>query len=318
MTIRKPLLAALTFLCSIIFSPAAMAAGGERTVPIPFEVSMIALGIVVTSVLTAWFMNYSAPKVRAFGTLLAALGCFAIVVWFTEIIGTGILENPKPNQTPMDSAKPVTLWIQTSIAFIAGLVLLMAAYRQSRNTETLNLPAKNETEKYGLVSRMLHWTTAIVFISLIPMGIFTSMIPEDAWFRNHYYVVHKTIGVTVFGLLVFRLIWNRLSKRPELDASLKPYERKWAHRVHIALYVMMIAVPVTGYVMTSFHGYPTYFFAWELQPLWGESQAYIIWGTFHKYILPYLLYIILGAHILGALKHRFIDKHDSALKRMVG
>lgn len=46
--------------------------------------------------------------------------------------------------------------------------------------------------------------------------------------------------------------------------------------------------------------------------------AYIAWGTFHKYLLPYLLYAILGAHILGALKHHFLDKHDSALKRMVG
>ncbi|OBX17706.1 hypothetical protein A9995_15080 [Erythrobacter sp. QSSC1-22B] len=165
---------------------------------------------------------------------------------------------------------------------------------------------------------MLHWTMAIMFLSMIPMGMFASMIPQDAWFRNHYYVVHKTIGVLIFSLLLVRLIWNRRSKRPELDASLKPAERKWAHRVHILLYVLLLAMPVTGFVMTSYHGYPTFFFAWELQPLWGESDAYIIWGTFHKYILPYLIYIILGAHILGALKHHFIDRHTTALKRMVG
>jgi cytochrome b561 len=280
--------------------------------------SWIALAIIVTSVLTAWFMNYRAPKVRALGTLLAALGCFVVVFWFANILGTGILENPKPNQTPMDSAKPAMLWMQATVALAAGLMLLFAAFRQSKNDDALELPTANEPDRYGFVSRMIHWTTAILFIALIPMGIFSSMIPEGTSFRNDYYVVHKTIGMLVFGLLIIRLAWNRKSKRPTLDASLKPAEHKWAHRVHIMLYVMMIAVPVTGYMMTSFHGYPTYFFGLEIQPFWGKSDAYLIWGTFHKYILPYLLYIILGAHILGALKHHFIDKHDGALKRMVG
>lgn len=81
----------------------------------------------------------------------------------------------------------------------------------------------------------------------------------------------------------------------------------------------MVAVPLTGFIMTSYHGYPTFFFAWELPPLWAPSDtATIIWGSLHKYLLPYLLYVVLGAHVLGALKHRFIDKHEDAFKRMVG
>ncbi len=295
----------------------ALAAVAQNPTPIPSG-GWFALAIILASILTAWALNYSAPKVRVFGTVLAALGCFAVVIWFSQILGTGILEHPKPNQTPMDSAKPALLWMQASVAFIAGSMLLMAAYRQSKSSEVLEIGAKNEPERYGRVSRIVHWTTAILFIALIPIGIFASMIPTDSWFVRPYYVVHKTIGVTVFVLLVFRLLWNRHSKRPELDASLKPAERKWAHRVHITLYVMMLAVPITGYVMTSMHGFGTYIFEWEIPPILPKSQAYIIWGTFHKYLLPYLLYIILGAHILGALKHHFIDKHDGALKRMVG
>ena len=58
-------------------------------------------------------------------------------------------------------------------------------------------------------------------------------------------------------------------------------------------------------------------FFWELPPLWEQSNVYQIWGGFHKYLLPYIVYIILGAHVLGALKHQFIDKHDSAFKRIV-
>lgn len=280
--------------------------------------SWIALGIILASIATAWTMNYHAPKVRVYGTLLAASGCFAVTAWFMFfVLGAGILEDPKPNQTPMDSAKSAFLWLQAAVAFLAGLLLLRASFLQRKNVETLELPSTNEQDLYGLVSRLLHWTIAILFISLIPMGIFTSMIPEDTSFRNDYYIVHKTIGVTVFLLILVRLAWNWHSKRPALDASLKPWERKLAHGVHISLYGMMIAFPITGYVMTSMHGFGTYIFAWEVPPFLDKNEAYVIWGTFHKYLLPYLLYIILGAHILGALKHHFIDKHQNAFKRMM-
>ena len=278
----------------------------------------VSMGIVFLSVLTSWALNYSASRVRVFGTILAAVGCLLIAAWFfLFIINSGILENPKPNQTPLDSAKPSLLWIQSITALLTGLFLLYIASRQSKNTSVLALTAKNESNRYGKVSRMLHWTIAILFISLIPMGIFASMIPEDTEYRNAYYVVHKTIGVTVFLLVIVRLIWNRLSLRPSLDSALTSREEKLAHRAHNTLYFMMLAIPITGFMMTSYHGYETYFFFWEMQPLWEQSEIYQVWGGFHKYLLPYLLYIVLGAHILGALKHQFIDKHANAFKRMV-
>ena len=278
----------------------------------------VSMGIVILSVLTSWALNYSASRVRVFGTILAAVGCLLIAAWFfLFILNSGILENPKPNQTPLDSAKPSLLWIQSITALLTGLFLLYIASRQSKNTSVLALTAKNESNSYGKVSRMLHWTIAILFISLIPMGIFASMIPEDTEYRNAYYVVHKTIGVTVFLLVIVRLIWNRLSRRPSLDSALTSREEKLAHRAHNTLYFMMLAIPITGFMMTSYHGYETYFFFWEMQPLWEQSEIYQVWGGFHKYLLPYLLYIVLGAHILGALKHQFIDKHANAFKRMV-
>ena len=215
---------------------------------------------------------------RVFGTLLAAQGCFTVAAWFLiYVVNTGFLENPKPNQTPLDSAKPALLWIQAIIALEAGL-----------------------------------------FLTLIPMGIFTSIIPEQTEYRNAYYVVHKTLGVTALLLLVIRLVWNRVSQRPALDGTLTSGERKLARMTHFTLYMMMLALPVTGFMMTSLHGYPTYFFAWELAPLWPQSDAYILWGAMHKYLLPYLLYIFLGSHILGALQHHFIEKKPSAFKRMGG
>jgi len=280
--------------------------------------SWVALAIILTSILTAWALNYSAPKVRIFGTLLAALGCFTVAAWFSFfVISSGLLENPKPNQTPLDSAKPSLLWAQALISLASGLFLLFIARGQSKSKNILVLSSVNEQDRYGRVSRLLHWVIAILVLSLIPMGIFASMIPEDAEYRLAYYVTHKSLGVSVFFLVLFRLAWNSFSKRPPLSDSLTPKERKLAHGAHLTLYFMMLAIPVTGYMMTSYHGYGTFFFMWELPPLWGKSDIYIVWGAIHKYLLPYLLYIVLGAHVLGALKHQFIDKHDNAFKRIV-
>lgn len=282
--------------------------------------SCAALLLVVATVVIAGLLNARQPTSRALGTSLAALACFTVSAWFFFfVLPSGVLADPKPNQTPMDSAKPLLLWVQAIAATLSGLLLALAARSQRAAGQTLELAKENTTERYGRRSRMLHWTIAILFIALIPMGVFASMIPEGATYRNAYYVVHKTLGVVVTALVIVRLFWNRRSKRPGLDSHLKPLERKLAHGVHLTLYFMMIAMPVTGWVMTSFHGYPTFFFAWELQPLWAPSdKATIIWGTLHKYLIPYLIYLILGSHILGALKHHYIDRRAAALQRMVG
>ena len=279
--------------------------------------SWIALAIVVFAFGTAWLLNHQAPKLRVTGTLLAAFGCFGVVCWFVGILGSGVLETPKSFQTPMDALKPGILWTQAIVALLGGITLLGVANRQRKSTEVLELPSANESDRYGRASRIMHWATAILFILMVPMGVFASMIPENVWYRTEYNVVHKTIGFIVLGLFVARLLWNRKSKRPGLDPSLKPMEKKLAHGAHVALYVLMLTVPVTGYVMTSLHGYPSFFFFIEIQPLLAEGEAYIIWGLFHKYILQYLIYLILGAHVLGALKHHYIDKRQSAFKRMV-
>ena len=282
--------------------------------------SLAALVILASAMIVAGLLNAKAAGARALGTAMAAVLCAAVAGWFfLFVMTTGILENPKPNQTPLDSAKPALLLGQALIAAVAAAWLALVAYRQQRDSKVLLLGRENEADRYGQVSRFLHWTIAILFIALIPMGIFASIIPEGTSFRNAYYVVHKTIGVVVIGLVFVRLVWNRLSPRPALDAALKPTERKLAKFAHGALYVAMVAVPITGFVMTSFHGYPTFFFAWEFGPFWASSDsATIAWGSFHKYLLPTLVYLILGAHIAGALKHRFIDGHKQAFRRIVG
>ena len=81
---------------------------------------------------------------------------------------------------------------------------MYVANKQRNNSAVLDLKAKNEQNRYGRVIYFIGHCH--MFISLIPMGIFASMIPEDTEYRNAYYVAHKTIGVTVFLLVLVRLV----------------------------------------------------------------------------------------------------------------
>ncbi|KZN55536.1 cytochrome b [Pseudoalteromonas luteoviolacea] len=242
--------------------------------------SIISLTIILSSLCTAWFINHRKSKIRAFGTLLASTGCLAIASWFfLFIINTGFLTNPKPYDTPLDAFKPTLLWLQCTFALTVGIALLYVAYKQSRSGTPLPLKNTNDDSKYGLVARALHWTTAFLFILMIPLGIFATIIPEGTPYRIEYYVVHKTIGVLIFALVIIRLIWKLYSHQPKSVEGLSTFERILSRAVHALLYLFLLALPISGFIMTSYFGAPTYLFGWEVQPLWQPSErGVIIWG----------------------------------------
>ncbi|AOT08377.1 cytochrome b [Pseudoalteromonas luteoviolacea] len=282
--------------------------------------SIISLAIILSSLFTACFINHRSPKIRVFGTLLASTGCLAVACWFfLFIINTGFLTNPKPYDTPLDAFKPTLLWFQSIVALAVGIGLLCIAYKQSRSCTPLPLNNTNDDTKYGLVARVLHWTTAFLFILMIPLGIFATIIPEGTPYRIEYYVVHKTIGALIFILVIVRLAWKLYSHQPKPTSGLSAFERLLSKAVHTVLYFLLLAIPVSGFIMTSYFGAPTYLFGWEVQPFWQPSEhGVVIWGVVHKYLLPYLIYLVLGAHILGALKHYLFDKQDKVLVKILG
>ena len=289
---------------------------GDNSERLPFDMdSWIALAIIIAAVAIAWALNHAAPRVRVWGTLLAATACFAVAGWFA--LQWNVVEHPKAPAFPPDQLKPALLTLQAATALIAGLVLLFVAVGQGKRSDRLDLPLANEASRYGRLSRYLHWITAILFLALLPMGLFASMIPEDVWFRQGYYVMHKTIGFTVLALVLVRLVWNAISPRPKLDTTLSRWKRGLAHTAHTLLYFLMIAFPVTGFVMSTYGGKLSHFFVWDIPLLWAKDMTAVIpWAIAHKVLLPYLAFVVIAAHVLGALKHQFIDKHG-AFRRMV-
>ena len=280
--------------------------------------SWIALVIVAYSFVTAAALNYIAPRVRTGGTVLAAVGCLAVSAWFFYVVQTGFLGNPKISPVVNDPLKPAVMWINAVFCFVAGLFLLRVALWQSRQDNHLVLEARNTESKFGGISRYLHWTIAILFLTMLPMGVFTAMIPEDVPWRQGYYVVHKTIGFLVLFLVLVRIVWHRISQPPALDGSLKPWEKWLAKPAHYLLYFVMVAFPLSGYALSTFGGRHSHFFVWDTPNLWGTNLAVAYpFGLLHNVALPYIAYVVIGAHVIGALKHHFIDKHRESIHRMV-
>ncbi len=274
--------------------------------------SIISFILIVLAFLTAYFL--SQPKWRNAGAKLASLTL--LVVGLALLFESFLGYQTRPAVIPyLDDMKPLLILLQGVVAFICGAWLFKK--KQAVTSETL--PAKNQQQVYGTWSRYLHWSIAIIFLELIPMGIYMSMIPDDAWYRHTYFVVHKTLGFTLLLLVVLRIVWNYVNPRPALSTSLKPWEKQSAQIVHGLLYFILLALPLSGYLMSSFADKPMALFAWDIPSmLVPDDNLKRLFGFLHKIFLPYFCYLILGLHIVGALKHQLIDKHEYALKRMTG
>lgn len=153
----------------------------------------------------------------------------------------------------------------------------------------------------------------IASIDLFDLGIFTVQ-QEPASIRSFYFNLHKSIGVTLLVLIALRLYWRLTHEPPALLASLQAWEKKWAAWTHKILYLLMLAMPISGLIMASYSKYGVSWFGLKLIPGLDNNPLREQLAEVHEFIGIVLLVLII-LHVLGALKHKFIDK-DETLKRM--
>jgi cytochrome b561 len=154
----------------------------------------------------------------------------------------------------------------------------------------------------------------IASIDLFDLGIFTIQQAEPASIRSFYFNLHKSIGVTLLVLIAFRVYWRLTHEPPTLLASMKAWEKKLAARAHKILYLLMLAMPVSGLIMASYSKYGVKWFGLKLITGLDNNPLREKLAEVHEFIGIVLLVLII-LHVLSALKHKFIDK-DETLKRM--
>ncbi len=171
-------------------------------------------------------------------------------------------------------------------------------------------------QRYPRLSIFFHWLVALLIIGAFTLGsVMSDMKISPA--KLQYYSWHKWLGVTILGLVALRLLTRLLSNAPAYPSSMKNWEKTTASLTHVFLYVLMFAVPLSGYFYTSAAGYPVvYLGLFELPTIIGPNPEWKpILKELHETLTTVML-VTVGLHFAAALKHHFIDK-DGIFKRML-
>lgn len=176
----------------------------------------------------------------------------------------------------------------------------------------------NTPQRYGVISAGLHWLTAIVVYGMFALGLWmVTLSYYDGWYHKAP-EIHKSIGVMLMMGLVIRLVWRVISPPPATLTSYSPLIRLGAALGHFALYALLLAIVISGYLIYTADGKPISVFGWfDIPATLADAGAQAdIAGTLHLW-LAWSVVILSLLHGLMALKHHFIDK-DVTLKRMLG
>mgnify|MGYP001222627128 CR=1 FL=1 len=175
---------------------------------------------------------------------------------------------------------------------------------------------KNTDDCYGNVHQFLHWAIFLFFVGLIVVGnLMTGM--EDGDDKWRLYGLHKSFGLTVFLLILLRIGWRFINIAPALPTQMPQHEKTLAILVHLALYAVMLLMPISGYIDSVAGGHKlNYFGLFDVPRLLEKNKELAILAeTIHEFT-AYLIYALVSLHVVGALKHHFTHK-DNTLRRML-
>lgn len=183
------------------------------------------------------------------------------------------------------------------------------------------MPAQNAPTRYGSVARSLHWLTALLILSAIGLGLYAEDLPYDTAetlaAKAQIFSIHKTIGVAAFFVALARILWALSQPRPAPLHPERRLETLAAETVHWALYISMLAVPLSGWVHhAAVEGFAPILWPFgQNLPFVAKSETVATIATTLHWLFSKLLIASVALHILGALKHALIDR-DGTLARM--
>jgi cytochrome b561 len=169
--------------------------------------------------------------------------------------------------------------------------------------------------RYTRTAIALHWLIALVILVQIPFGWYLDEIARGTPARGWYVNLHKSVGLTLGIVIVFRAWWRWRHRPPALPDHMPAWERVGASATHLALYACMLIMPLTGYVASNFSKWGVkYFNAIELPP-WGvaDERIYAVFNGMHV-MTSYVFVALILLHVFGAIWHARL--RDGILGRM--
>lgn len=174
---------------------------------------------------------------------------------------------------------------------------------------------RNDAMQYGALAKLLHWVTFLLLIGSFALGFAMVDLPVSPK-RLQWYSYHKWIGVTMFLLVIIRFGWRLISPPPP-PLRMPHWQRSLAQAVHAAIYVLLLVIPLTGWVTSSAYGFKTvYLKLITLPDLVGRNKELAKQLSEVHELLGFALLVLVALHVVGAIKHHLIDR-DATLKRML-
>jgi cytochrome b561 len=176
---------------------------------------------------------------------------------------------------------------------------------------------RNTTSSYGAITISIHWLMAVIILALYAVGWYMVGLNYTSPYYQTLPFVHKSVGLIIFGLLLFRVFWRLTNPKPVSLANHTKFEKVVSHYTHILLYFIIFLTLISGYLISTADGRPVTVFNWFSVPALPfaienqEDKA----GFAHFWIATALVSLA-GAHALAALKHHFVDK-DETLTRLL-
>jgi cytochrome b561 len=192
------------------------------------------------------------------------------------------------------------------------------------------------TERYTKTAIILHWLIALLIIAMLALGfwmhelpkdapktaafdlfnlgLYTVTLPEPVSVRTFYFNLHKSIGVTLLAIILFRVFWRLTHTVPSFPETMKDWEKKLAYAGHKALYVLMLVMPLSGFIMSVYSKWGILWFGMPLVKGLDNPTLRDFFKEIHE-ITAWLLLITIVFHVAAALKHKVIDR-DDVMKRM--
>jgi cytochrome b561 len=178
---------------------------------------------------------------------------------------------------------------------------------------------RNSTANWGPIAKIFHWLIALLILVNLGLGYWADSLGLSPTKVEAFYW-HKTVGLTVLWLAVLRLLWRFTNPTPRLPAHMPGWERAVAHASHGLLYLAMLAMPLSGWVINSAANFPLELYGVlpvpDLVPASADESAIEGLAKTVHYWLFITICLLLGLHVLGALKHHLINR-DHVLRRML-
>ena len=174
---------------------------------------------------------------------------------------------------------------------------------------------RNSTERYGSLSIGLHWLMLLLLVGVYACIELREFFPKGSDLREGLKTWHFMLGLSVFALVWLRLLANMTGHIPRIGPELPKWQKQSARLMHLALYALMIFMPLAGWLLLSAAGKPIPFFGLQLPALIDESKNT---ADFIKEIhetVGTVGYFLIGLHAVAALFHHFILR-DNMLRRM--